>query len=92
MDLLRAPAVIQPITALGYPLYLASILGVWKLLGAAAITAPGLPRLKEWAYAGVLFDRDPWENIEFPQDRGMDLKLLRESKPGTLGPTVRIPG
>ena len=56
MDLLRAPAVIQPITALGYPLYLASILGVWKLLGAAAITAPGLPRLKEWAYAGVLFD------------------------------------
>jgi uncharacterized membrane protein YphA (DoxX/SURF4 family) len=56
MDLLRAPAVVQPITALGYPPYLASILGVWKLLGAAAIAAPGLPRLKEWAYAGVLFD------------------------------------
>jgi len=34
----------------------ATLLGVWKLLGAAAIAAPGLPRLKEWAYAGVLFD------------------------------------
>jgi hypothetical protein len=24
--------------------------------GAAAITAPGLPRLKEWAYAGMFFN------------------------------------
>jgi hypothetical protein len=56
MDVLRAPPVVQTIVALGYPAYLASILGVWKLLGAAAIAAPGLPRLKEWAYAGVLFD------------------------------------
>jgi uncharacterized membrane protein YphA (DoxX/SURF4 family) len=56
MDVLRAPPVVQPIAALGYPLYLASILGVWKLLGALAIASPGLPRLKEWAYAGVLFD------------------------------------
>ncbi len=56
MDVLRAPPVVQTIVALGYPAYLASILGVWKLLGAAAIAAPALPRLKEWAYAGVLFD------------------------------------
>jgi uncharacterized membrane protein YphA (DoxX/SURF4 family) len=56
MDLLRAPPVVQTITALGYPAYLALILGVWKLLGAATVAAPGLPRLKEWAYAGVLFD------------------------------------
>src|SRR5262245_56531748 len=56
MDVLRAPPVVQTIAALGYPAYLASILGVWKLLGAAAIASPGLPRLKEWAYAGVLFD------------------------------------
>jgi hypothetical protein len=41
---------------LGYPVYFASILGTWKLLGAAAIVAPGLPRLKEWAYAGFFFD------------------------------------
>lgn len=41
---------------LGYPLYFAPILGAWKVLGAAAIVAPGMPRLKEWAYAGFFFD------------------------------------
>jgi hypothetical protein len=41
---------------LGYPMYFAALLGTWKLLGAIAITAPGLPRLKEWAYAGFVFD------------------------------------
>jgi uncharacterized membrane protein YphA (DoxX/SURF4 family) len=56
MDVLRAPPVVQTIAALGYPAYLATLLGVWKLLGAAAVVSPGLPRLKEWAYAGILFD------------------------------------
>jgi hypothetical protein len=41
---------------LGYPAYLLTILGVWKWLGALAIVAPGLPLLKEWAYAGFFFD------------------------------------
>jgi hypothetical protein len=41
---------------LGYPLYFVTVLGVWKVLGAIAIVAPGLPRLKEWAYAGIFFD------------------------------------
>ena len=41
---------------LGYPAYFGLILGAWKLLGAIAIVAPGLPRLKEWAYAGFVFD------------------------------------
>src|SRR5215475_15620284 len=41
---------------LGYPLYFTYILGVWLIGGAAVIIAPGLPRLKEWAYAGCLFD------------------------------------
>ena len=40
---------------LGYPAYLATILGVWKLLGSTAILSPGHPRLKEWAYAGMFF-------------------------------------
>ena len=56
MDVLRAPPVVQTVVALGYPAYLATLLGVWKLLGAAAVVSPGLPRLKEWAYAGVLFE------------------------------------
>jgi uncharacterized membrane protein YphA (DoxX/SURF4 family) len=41
---------------LGYPAYFLTILGTWKILGALAIVAPRLPRLKEWAYAGMVFD------------------------------------
>jgi uncharacterized membrane protein YphA (DoxX/SURF4 family) len=41
---------------LGYPAYFASLLGAWKLLGAIVLTVPGLPRLKEWAYAGFVFN------------------------------------
>jgi hypothetical protein len=41
---------------LGYPMYFFAILGFWKVLGAIAILAPGYPRLKEWAYAGIFFD------------------------------------
>jgi hypothetical protein len=41
---------------LGYPAYFGAILGVWKMLGAAAIAVPRFPRLKEWAYAGMFFD------------------------------------
>ncbi|HET9232526.1 MAG TPA: DoxX family protein [Candidatus Eisenbacteria bacterium] len=41
---------------LGYPAYFVTILGVWKTLGAVALVVPGLPRLKEWAYAGIAFD------------------------------------
>jgi hypothetical protein len=44
------------ITHLGYPVYFLTILGVWKLLGAIVLFAPRLPRLKEWAYAGVVFE------------------------------------
>jgi uncharacterized membrane protein YphA (DoxX/SURF4 family) len=41
---------------LGYPPYLLYILGVWKILGAVVAVAPGLPRLKEWVYAGFCFE------------------------------------
>ncbi|HEY9083484.1 MAG TPA: DoxX family protein [Vicingaceae bacterium] len=43
------------VTSLGYPLYLLSILGVWKILGVIAILIPRFPLLKEWAYAGFFF-------------------------------------
>lgn len=39
-------------THLGYPVYFLTLLGAAKLLGVATLLAPGLPRLKEWAYAG----------------------------------------
>jgi len=40
----------------GYPAYFLLILGVWKLLGTVALLVPRYPRLKEWAYAGAVFD------------------------------------
>ena len=43
------------VTRLGYPLYMLSILGVWKILGVVAILLPRFPLLKEWAYAGFFF-------------------------------------
>ena len=52
----QSPEVVAGIHHLGYPLYFATLLSAWKLLGAIAITAPGLPRVKEWAYAGFAFD------------------------------------
>ena len=55
-DVLRVPQVRNLIERLGYPPYFLVILGVWKLLGAVALIIPRFPRLKEWAYAGVLFD------------------------------------
>ena len=41
---------------LHYPEYMITFLGVAKLLGVIGILVPGFPRLKEWAYAGLLFD------------------------------------
>src|SRR5215471_183362 len=61
-DLIHGPAllfagdpVVLVLAQLGYPVYLLTILGVWKLLGAIALLVPRFPRLKEWAYAGSLF-------------------------------------
>ena len=55
-DVLRVPQVHVVIDRLGYPAYFLVILGIWKLLGAVAVIVPRFPRLKEWAYAGVVFD------------------------------------
>ncbi|WP_218584201.1 DoxX family protein [Nocardia cyriacigeorgica] len=51
IDMVRDVVVDQ----LGYPPYILVILGVAKIPGAIVLVVPGLPRLKEWAYAGVLF-------------------------------------
>ena len=41
---------------LGYPVYFIQFLGVAKVLGVIALLVPGFPRLREWAYAGFVFD------------------------------------
>lgn len=46
---------VESVAKLGYPSYLLTILGTWKILGVLAILAPRLPVLKEWAYAGFFF-------------------------------------
>jgi len=55
-ELMRWPDVVTGMAHLGYPVYFLTILGVWKLLGAIVILAPRLPLVKEWAYAGIVFD------------------------------------
>jgi hypothetical protein len=40
---------------LGYPDYFRIMLGIAKVLGVLVLLAPGLRRLKEWAYAGFTF-------------------------------------
>ena len=46
---------LDSVVHLGYPVYLLTILGVWKLLGVVAVLIPKYPLLKEWAYAGFFF-------------------------------------
>jgi uncharacterized membrane protein YphA (DoxX/SURF4 family) len=56
VDAIAAPDTVAFLAHLGYPAYFARLIGVWKVLGGLALLAPRLPRLKEWAYAGIVFD------------------------------------
>ncbi|GGO62808.1 hypothetical protein GCM10012289_08240 [Nonomuraea cavernae] len=69
-----APPYAWGIVELGYPVYILTMLGTWKLLGAVAIVVPKYPLLKEWAYAGIFFlltggmfshiaSGDPWYQL-----------------------------
>ena len=55
-NLTHAPHIAHDMAHLGYPSYFLTILGTWKILGAISIVIPGIPRVKEWAYAGMMFD------------------------------------
>ncbi|OXS56547.1 hypothetical protein B1A99_19655 [Cohnella sp. CIP 111063] len=54
-QLMRYGGNVDLVTDIGFPLYVTTILGTWKLLGVLAIVMPGFPRLKEWAYSGLFF-------------------------------------
>lgn len=56
LDLSRNPYVVGIVRSLGYPVYVLTIVGIWKVLAVAALLWPRLSRLKEWAYAGVFFE------------------------------------
>jgi DoxX-like protein len=55
VQLFKLKADVDQMTRLGYPVYLLTILGVWKILGVVAVLIPKYPVLKEWAYAGFFF-------------------------------------
>lgn len=55
-DILLIPEAVEIFRHLGYPDYLIPFIGVAKILGVIAILSPWFPRLKEWAYAGLVFD------------------------------------
>jgi hypothetical protein len=50
-----SPQAVQGFAHVGYPQQLRIILGIAKFLGAITLVVPGLPKLKEWAYAGFTF-------------------------------------
>lgn len=55
VQLIKMEEEVDVITNLGYPVYILTILGVWKMLGVVAVLIPKFPLLKEWAYAGFFF-------------------------------------
>ncbi|HEY0612316.1 MAG TPA: DoxX family protein [Chitinophaga sp.] len=54
-QLLRAKANVDGFHHLGYPVYMMTIIGTWKMLGVITLLLPGFRLLKEWAYAGFFF-------------------------------------
>lgn len=55
VQLIKSKDELANFTNLGFPAYLMTIIGVWKLLGVIAILIPKRLLLKEWAYAGFFF-------------------------------------
>jgi hypothetical protein len=60
------------------PSYLIPFLSIAKLLGVIAILVPGHPRIKEWAYAGLLYDLigAAWCNYSSGKTAGEWLPIL----------------
>ena len=53
--LIKLDFLVESMRHLDLPLYIMNILGIAYVLGAIAIIVPGFLKLKEWAYAGVVF-------------------------------------
>ena len=50
------PELMENFKLIGIPLYIVTLLGVAKLLGAIALVVPKYNGIKEWAYAGFTFN------------------------------------
>jgi DoxX-like family len=54
-QMIKLEYLVEKIGEWGYPAYLLTLLGTWKILGVIAILVPKFPLVKEWAYAGYFF-------------------------------------
>jgi hypothetical protein len=98
----KAPHFADEMRRLGYPGYFLTLLGAFKLAGAAVILAPRLPVLKEWAYAGMSFDiagaifshlsvGDPPQVLAIPALIGVLLTLSWALRPARRRPAPSNP-
>ena len=55
VQLLKMDQDVARMADLNYPVYLLTLLGIWKIVGVIAVLIPKFPILKEWAYAGFFF-------------------------------------
>lgn len=55
VQLLNVEKETQFIVNMGFPVYILTLLGLWKILGVIVVLIPRWPLLKEWAYAGFFF-------------------------------------
>jgi hypothetical protein len=55
-DIFSTQVAVDGFNQMSMPPYLLPFLGVAKTLGVIAILIPGYPRVREWAYAGLVFD------------------------------------
>lgn len=55
VQLIKMKEEVDMFNNLGYPIYLLTLLGIWKFLGVIVLLVPKFPLLKEWAYAGFFF-------------------------------------
>jgi hypothetical protein len=81
VQLIKMDEEVAKMAQLGYPHYITSILGVWKILGVIAILVPRFPLVKEWAYAGFFFN----------MSGAIVSHIVAESNPAELfGPTLLL--
>ena len=50
VQVLKVKEEVENFASLGFPVYLMTIIGIWKILGVIAILMPRFLLLKEWAY------------------------------------------
>lgn len=55
-DVFSTQVAVEGFNKMSMPVYLLPFLGIAKILSVIAILIPGYPRIKEWAYAGLMFD------------------------------------